>query len=48
MRLDRFAYRMWAAVLEPGHRHEYSRDLADCWCHDCDTVTDFCTQTNPA
>jgi hypothetical protein len=40
--------RMWAAVLEPQHRHEYRRDLADWWCHDCETVTDFCQQVNPA
>ena len=47
-RQDRFVYRMWAAVLEPTHRHEYRRDIADWWCHDCDTVSDSCTQTNPA
>lgn len=29
------------------HRHEHRRDLADWWCHDCQTVTDFCQQTNP-
>ncbi|MGN6129277.1 MAG: hypothetical protein ACTHOK_02960 [Nocardioidaceae bacterium] len=47
-RVDRFAYRMWAAVLEAEHWHEYRRDLADWWCRDCNTVTDFCAQTNPA
>jgi hypothetical protein len=45
---NRFVYRMWAAVLEPEHHHEYRHDVADWWCHDCETVTDFCQQTNPA
>jgi hypothetical protein len=26
------------------HHHRYRSDLADWWCDDCDTVTDFCTE----
>ena len=32
--------------FEKKHHHEYRRDIADWWCHNCDTVTDFCTQLN--
>ena len=44
---DLAGWRHVAAVLEREHRHEYRRDLADWWCHDCQTVTDWCQQTNP-
>lgn len=46
-RQDRFAYRMWADVLERTHAHHYRPDVSDWWCSDCETVTDFCAQTNP-
>lgn len=32
---------------EREHRHEYRGDLADWWCWDCSTVTDFCTKLSP-
>lgn len=32
---------------EDAHAHEYRRDLADWWCHTCQTVTDYCQQVNP-
>lgn len=46
-RQDAYAYRLWADVLERQHRHAYDAARADWWCHDCQTVTDFCQQTNP-
>lgn len=32
---------------EPKHKHEFRRDIADWWCVECDTVTDYCQQLNP-
>lgn len=30
------------------HLHAYDREIADWWCHDCETVTDYCQQINPS
>lgn len=27
---------------ERSHHHTYHADIADWWCEDCDTVTDYC------
>jgi hypothetical protein len=35
---------MWADVLETKHAHAYRADVSAWWCHDCDDVTDYCTQ----
>jgi hypothetical protein len=32
----------------PKHAHAYRADIADWWCDDCETVTDFCQQINPS
>lgn len=45
---DRFAYRMWADVLETEHRHTYRADLSTHWCEECDTCADYCQQINPS
>ena len=34
-------------VLERQHRHEYRDEIADWWCEDCQTVTDYCHQIAP-
>lgn len=39
-----YAYRLWATVLEPKHRHEYNFTRSVWWCADCDSITDFCEQ----
>ena len=31
----------------PKHAHEYRDEIADWWCIECQTVTDFCQQLNP-
>lgn len=43
---DIAGWRHVAASLEPEHRHEYRADLADWWCHDCQSITDHCEQMN--
>ena len=30
------------------HTHHYRDDIADWWCDECDTVTDYCQQINPS
>jgi len=42
-----FGYRLWAAVLEPQHRHGWPCDLSVTWCAECDTCSDFCQQVSP-
>lgn len=32
----------------PSHWHYFRADIKDMWCHECDTVTDFCQQINPS
>lgn len=29
------------------HHHYFREDIADIWCDECDTVTDYCQQLNP-
>lgn len=29
------------------HHHYFRPDIADMWCEECDTVTDYCQQINP-
>lgn len=29
------------------HTHTYRDDIADWWCVECDTVTDYCNRLNP-
>lgn len=28
------------------HRHEFDYERKDWWCHDCETVTDYCKELN--
>lgn len=39
--------RVRAAMDHPEHRHYFRPDLADMWCEQCETVTDYCQQINP-
>lgn len=32
---------------ERKHHHYFRPDIADMWCSECDTVTDYCQQINP-
>lgn len=40
-------YMGWCWELVRPHSRWYRRDIADWWCNDCQTVADYCQQTNP-